>query len=114
MPNQPPNQMPYPMPRQPLMYGDHWHDGGAWPVIGHIAWLLVLVAIVALVAVVVLRLTQGRVAAPSVASPHDPALAELRLRYARGEMSREEYLVRLGDLHPGAVFASAGTPPPVG
>lgn len=110
MPNQPPNQMPYPMPRQPLMY-DRWHDDGAWPVIGHIAWLLVLVAIVALVAFVVIRLTQGRLASPSAASPNDPALAELRLRYARGEMAREEYLVRLGDLHPGAPAADPGPPP---
>jgi uncharacterized membrane protein len=34
----------------------------------------------------------------------DPALAELRLRYARGEISQEEFLIRAFDL--------GGTPTP--
>ena len=112
MPNpMPGGQPPGPLPRPPLVnYGGQWHDdGGAWPVIGHIAWLLVLVAIVALVSIVVLRLAEHWARRQSVDISPDPALAELRLRYARGEVSRDDYLVCLGDLRSGGV---SGLPPP--
>jgi putative membrane protein len=41
------------------------------------------------------------------APPHNPAVAELDLRYARGEVSREEYLQRRADLLGGHI----GPPP---
>jgi uncharacterized membrane protein len=110
-PPMPGGQPPGPMPRPPLAnYGGRWQDdGGAWPVIEHIAWLLVLVAIVALVSIVVLRLAENWGRGPSAGPSPDPALAELRLRYARGEVSRDDYLACLGDLRPGGV---SGAPPP--
>ena len=42
-------------------------------------------------------------------TPRDAALEELRLRYARGEMAREDYTDRLQDLSGGAL-GSARSP----
>lgn len=50
----------------------------------------------------------GRFVPPSPAV--DPVLSELRLRYARGEISREEYLRRAADL--GYPAESGAGPPP--
>lgn len=41
---------------------------------------------------------RGKSAGAGVVEGVDPALAELRLRYARGEVSREEFLQRKVDL----------------
>jgi len=67
-----------------------------------ILFLILLVAVVALGVVLVVReWGRGR---PSQASgtpqaqPFDPALAELRMRYARGEISWEEYAQRASGL----------------
>jgi uncharacterized membrane protein len=62
-------------------------------------WLffLVLVALVVVAVLVLLRQRREAAAPASLAGP-DPALAELRARYARGEIDREEYLVRSADL----------------
>jgi putative membrane protein len=49
----------------------------------------------------------GPGAAPPM--PRDPALEELRVRYARGELDREEFLQRSRDL--GGSDAPAATPP---
>jgi putative membrane protein len=50
---------------------------------------------------------------PPVAGPaptqYDPVFAELRMRYARGEIGRDEYLQRAADLGYGLLAAS--TPP---
>jgi uncharacterized membrane protein len=44
-------------------------------------------------------------------APVDPALGELRLRYARGEIDRDEYARRAGDLgYP--ITPPPGPPPP--
>jgi hypothetical protein len=40
----------------------------------------------------------------------DPALAELRLRYARGEVTQEEYLIRAYDLGGSPVYSPPSTP----
>jgi putative membrane protein len=42
--------------------------------------------------------------------PPDPAVHELRTRYARGEVDRDEYLRRMSDL--GYPIPDAGSPPP--
>jgi uncharacterized membrane protein len=66
----------------------------------------------------VLRLTAGRgqpaVAAAGVtAVPRvDPAVEELRIRYARGEVTRDEFLTRGRDL--GAVLDDEAPPVPPG
>ena len=44
------------------------------------------------------QLLRGRRAGPAVEPGRDAATQELRLRYARGEISREEYLQRKIDL----------------
>lgn len=55
---------------------------------------------------------RGPAPIPSSASRTDPALEEVRLRYARGEMNREEFVQRARDL--GATGPELGqqAPPP--
>lgn len=87
------------------MYGHRAHFGG-WNggpgIFGLIFFVVFLVlAIVAIVVLVrMLRaprpLTTGPVLPP--ARGEDGALTELRLRYARGEIEREDFLARLRDL----------------
>jgi putative membrane protein len=87
-----------------------WHEG---PGIFGLLGFLVLIALLVLAVVLVVRLLRGRGHVQSAAwhsSPWhpgpwpDPAVAELRVRYARGELSREDYLERTTDL--------SGGPPP--
>jgi uncharacterized membrane protein len=68
-------------------------------------WLFFVVFVV-LVALAAYALVRGfRPAVPAaVAPPEGDALAVLRLRYARGEISRDEYLQATTDL--------GGAPPP--
>ena len=71
--------------------------------------LVVLVLALLLIAVSVVRLAFAQrmpfVAAGSV--PTDDALSVLRLRYARGEVGREEFLLAHGDLGGGSPSADA-------
>jgi putative membrane protein len=80
------------------------HHGWWWGFWAHFIPFLLFVAVIALVVWAVVRLS-GRTLAPAVApagfapAPRmDPALEEVRLRYARGEMSREEFVQRARDL----------------
>jgi uncharacterized membrane protein len=79
------------------MWGPHaapWWTGPA-----HVVTVLLLVALIAVAVWGVLRLTNQRAAlATGAVRANDPAGAALRLRYARGEISREEYLGRAADL----------------
>ena len=82
------------------------HHGGGHPWFGFLL-LVLLAAGVTLAALTLWRAYRPGAtvvtAAPPSAPPRDPALAELRLRYARGEIDRDEYLQRatdLGDLVP--------------
>lgn len=65
-------------------------------------WLLIVIALVAGVVIVVRQLLQHHTAGPPGGPrPHpgaQQALAELDLRYARGEVDRPEYLQRRADL----------------
>ena len=79
-------------------YADHsWWAGGGW----HIVPLLMFVIFIGVVVWAVLRLTSAKTSlgSPTV-DPHraDGALEEVRVRYARGEMSREEFVQRFQDL----------------
>lgn len=82
-------------------YMDH---GWGWWFLGGIIPLLLFGLLIGLVvwAVFHLNRTSGSNAllpAPPPPGPRmDPALEEVRLRYARGEMSREEFLERFRDL----------------
>jgi putative membrane protein len=96
------------------------HHPPTWEAVLHtILPFVVLLAIVALVVWAVLRITGDRggfaprsagwtgqpawAAAGGPRGAFDPALEELRLRYARGEVDRDEFVRRSADL---------GAPPP--
>ena len=85
----------------------HYGHRGGGLFFGWLFFLLVVGGLVALGAWSVSHLVgRGGVApAQPAATGADPALAALRLRYARGEPSREEFLRTSADL---------GAPPPVG
>lgn len=74
---------------------------------GGVLFLLLILILIALGITLLVRLIRkprGSVAEPPLGRfvppppPVDPVLSELRLRYARGEISREEYLRRAADL----------------
>jgi putative membrane protein len=98
-------------------HGDRFigHHGWWWG-LGAVVPFLLLLALIGLVVWAVLRSTSrgsglfpARGAAAAVTRP-DGALEEVRLRYARGEMSREEFLQRSQDL--GGVGPTPGQPGP--
>jgi putative membrane protein len=98
--------------------GFHWF--GVLP-------LLVFVVLIGVIVWAVIRLTSGGGVGPALAraggtgqaamtgipapARPDAAVEELRLRYARGEMSREDYAERLADLGGGAVASEPATAP---
>jgi uncharacterized membrane protein len=87
------------------MYGhrghfDGWHGG---PGVFGLLFFVVLVALAVVAAVSLFRFYRARhELAPAAGAvrgrPDDGALAELRLRYARGEIGRDDFLARLHDL----------------
>jgi len=97
--------------------GRFFGDRGWWFLGGLVPFLLLL-ALVGLAVWAILRATprgSAVFAAPSAGAAAvrpDAALEELRLRYARGEMSREEFLQRSQDL--GGFGPAAGEPGPSG
>jgi len=81
-------------------YGHHAHH----PVFG-ILLLVLLGALIVLAVLAVIRLWKSRPAPVGSVAPRadqgsadDPALTELRMRYARGEISPDEYLQRVAGL----------------
>ena len=93
---------------------DHFHHNGGHP----LAWVLfalLLIAAAALVVIAVRALLDGRSrAAPVGALPSarvDEALATARMRYARGEIGREDFL-RISEDLGGPAAITAETPPP--
>jgi uncharacterized membrane protein len=85
----------------------------------HLLGLLIVAAIVALMVFVLLRLyRRWQPATAAVAGPSgtavaamDPALTELRLRYARGEVSRDDFLRISADLTATPLAGTAAPPP---
>jgi putative membrane protein len=79
---------------------------------GHLEWvhgLFTLLVVIAIVAGVVLIARHWRQPVPppaAGATPPSPALHELDLRYARGEIDRADYLERRADIA-GAVAPAA-------
>ena len=82
------------------------HHNWWWGFWAHFIPFLFFVGLIALVVWAVVRLS-GRTLVPAMASAPagfapaargDAALEEVRLRYARGEMSREEFVQRSQDL----------------
>jgi uncharacterized membrane protein len=104
-------------------YGHHAHH----PVFG-IFLLVLLVALLVLAIIALVRFWRTRPGHTSPVPPGtpqgqavDPALTELRIGYARGEMTSDEYLQRASHLgyqrppgsSPGGQPPEAQTPPPV-
>jgi putative membrane protein len=82
---------------------------------GWVHGLFTLLVVAAIVAGVVLIARQWRRPAPPPAagwSPQSPAIHELDLRYARGEVERTEYLQRRADILGTGGLAAAATPDP--
>lgn len=65
-------------------------------------WLLLLLGFIALVVVGVIWVVRGGARPSALTAPvtgsHDQALATLRMRYAKGEIGRDEFLVAARDL----------------
>lgn len=84
---------------------------------GGLLFIVLVLVLVVLAVVLIVRMVQSRKPplvdapwgpSPSAAPPMDPVLSELRMRYARGEIGRDEYLQRVADLG----YGPAATPPP--
>jgi hypothetical protein len=71
---------------------------GGWWSVGDVLPLVLFVLLIGVVVWAVLRVTRHDRAPVQAAAAVDQALSEARLRYARGEMSRDEYLERSRDL----------------
>ena len=104
---------PFPMgPRPGLMRPEHFDQAGTdpilWAVFGLVITLLVIV-VLALTVKYAGRRAWGFGPAFPAGGPLD-ALESVRMRYARGKMSREEYLQASADL--GSPPAESGQPPP--
>jgi hypothetical protein len=97
---------PFPGPH-PVLH-DRAHDWVHWVFLG---WeVLFFLAVIVAIVVVIRALTRSPMGTLS-GGHRSPALAELDLRYARGEVSREEYFQRRADLI-GTPTGGAPTPPP--
>jgi putative membrane protein len=84
---------------QPPPFAVHIHNGVGHPFLALLV-VLVLVALVCLAVVWAFRLTRGPRPAALAAGmpPRDPALDSVRMRYARGEIGRDEFLQTSADL----------------
>ena len=69
-------------------------------------WVLLILAVLWVVREIIRAVHAAR---RPVHPPHNPALAELEMRYARGEVTRDDYLSRRADL---AAITPATAPPP--
>jgi putative membrane protein len=102
----------------PIRFGYHpW-----WGTYGGLIMALLFLALIVVVAWGIWRLTRMPVpaaapvssgGAPAWAARPDAALDQLRMRYARGEVGRDEFLQASSDLgDPGAAAASPWAEPP--
>jgi uncharacterized membrane protein len=80
----------------------------------HLAFNALILAVIVLGVFLLVRALGGRPHAFVAPGFRSPAIAELELRYARGEMSRDEFLQRRADLlgTPAPAPAPTPTPPP--
>ncbi len=93
-------------------FGDHsWWASGGW----HIVPLILFAILIGVIVWAVLRLTStssgSRSKAVATGDRPDGALEEVRVRYARGEMSREEFTQRFRDLGGTGIDALPPTEP---
>ena len=79
-------------------YHHDWDDGGGWWFMGFLMMAFWVALIAVVVWLVLHRPGAPGASGPSAASPHGQARAILAERYARGEISTEEYHERLDAL----------------
>ena len=105
------HRQPHPQPRNDFFCQDgphHGHDGW-WGGPLHLLFLFLFIALLVVAAVWLVRRLSPGVAqastpavapagAVAVAGGGDPAVATLRMRYAKGEVSREDFQHALADL----------------
>ena len=100
-------------------FPDRWYEGGHHADYGWLHLVLFL-ALLAALAFIAYALWRGRPALTAGAPPAaggvgtDHALAELRLRYARGDIDREDYLRRAADLGDTTAILPPAPPDPEG
>jgi len=97
-----------------------FHPGGfegpeGWHILGGVLPFLFFLILIGVAVWAIVRVTsanRGQLAGAGVAPMprSDPALEELRLQYARGDVSREEFVQRSRDL--GATVPEPEEPPP--
>lgn len=68
-----------------------WHGPGPFGWLDDFLWVLLLLALLVLVVILILRLVRSNGRPFSSASSTDRALEILRERYAKGEISHDEY-----------------------
>ena len=90
--------------------GHRWGDGGFF-LLGWLVPLILLAALAGLVFWAVTRAASGDRRRPVAPTPAgiDPAVSELRARYASGELTREDFLRMSADL--GGTPSSPDSPP---
>src|SRR3954465_7996362 len=91
----------------PMYFGGPHHDGQGWHWIVPLLFLLLLTGMVAWMLLQSRRGGGAVAVSPGGGAAGDPALGGLRLRYARGEVSRDEFVTTEADLR-----ALAPAPPP--
>ncbi|WP_435095434.1 SHOCT domain-containing protein [Halorubrum sp. N11] len=69
------------------MMGQYGTTGGWWPLVGMLIPLIFLLALIGGGYLLVRRMSGTQ-------TPHDPAMEELRLAYARGDLTDEEFEAR--------------------
>jgi putative membrane protein len=98
-------QFPMPFPRGGGgMLVERAGDAGGWP--DGLSWVMFAILLVLLLIAIVSLALNLYYRSHSEAPDRDGALAELDLRYARGEIGRDEYLQRRIDLGGSAVSAA--------
>jgi uncharacterized membrane protein len=82
-----------------------WGNGGGSHVLGILFLIVFLIAVIALVVLVARWARSGPTHTPPAPQPgpSDAALAAARMRYARGELSREDFLRISTDLQEHAI-----------
>jgi putative membrane protein len=103
-----------------MMEWHRFHPGGfeepgGWHILGGILPFLFFLLLIVVAVWAIARVTRANRPWTAGAPPpsflrRDPALEELRLKYARGDMDREEFVQRSRDL--GAMVPESGEPPP--
>jgi putative membrane protein len=86
---------------QQLMGGDGWNMMGGGFMWFWVVMVVVMVVVLALLVAGAIWLARTLTRPSNPPSGPGPARAELDLRYARGDLTREEYLQRRADLEGG-------------